>query len=50
MKIMSDNAVTKQDLTDIDKKQTKQIKQLSYAVAGALILNVVTLVLLFANL
>lgn len=50
MKIMSNDAVTKQDLSDIDTKQTRQIKQLRYSVGGAVILNVITLALLVANL
>lgn len=39
MKMLSDNAVTKQDLNTIDEKQTKQIKQLRIAVAATFVVN-----------
>ena len=46
----SNESVTKQELSDVDAKQTRQIKQLRYSVVGAVILNVITLALLVANL
>ena len=41
MKILSDNAVTKADLTAIDAKQDRQIKQLRIALAVSFVLNIV---------
>lgn len=40
MKILSDNAVTKSDLTEIDNKQSRQIYQLRVAIALTFIANV----------
>lgn len=40
MKILSDNAVTKADLTAVDQKQDKQITQLRIALAVSFIVNV----------
>ena len=49
--MLSDKAVTKEDLTDIDKKQTRQIKQLrvtlAIAVAASFIINLCTTLILF---
>lgn len=41
MKMLSDNAVTKTDLTAIDEKQTRQIMQLRYAVGISFVVNLV---------
>ncbi len=41
MKILSDNAVTKHDLVEVNKKQDRQIRQLRIAIAVTFILNVV---------
>lgn len=53
MKMLSDKAVTKEEIAEIDKKQTKQIKQLRLALAVGLpvvfLINLcVTLMLHFA--
>jgi len=40
MKILSDNAVTKADLTAVDAKQDRQIKQLRMALIISFALNV----------
>lgn len=46
MKILSDNAVTKADLTEIDAKQTRQIQLLQAALAVSFFANAsLTLVL-----
>ena len=39
MKIMSDNAVTKQDLVSVDEKQTQQIKKLRIYLALSFLVN-----------
>jgi len=39
MKILSDNAVTKDDLKSIDQKQNKQIFQLKIAVGASFLFN-----------
>ena len=39
MKILSDNAVTKADLTAVDVKQDRQIKQLRIVIAVSFVLN-----------
>lgn len=47
MKTYSDNAVTKADLNEIDKKQTKQILQLRIAVAVCFIVNALATLVLY---
>jgi len=48
MKMLSDNAVTKTDLTAIDEKQTRQILQLRIAVGVSFVVNLaVALIALF---
>jgi hypothetical protein len=41
MKILSDNAITKTDLTAVDMKQTQQIKRLTYWLAAVAMSNAV---------
>jgi hypothetical protein len=47
MKIYSDTSVTKQELSDVDNRQSRQIRQLRVAVGGVFALNIITLILLF---
>jgi len=55
MKMLSDQAVTKSDLTavveqamsDVDAKQAQQIKDLKYALVGSFVVNLVVTVVLF---
>lgn len=47
MKMLSDNAVTKKDLNEIDEKQTRQIQQLRIAVAASFIFNFLASLVLF---
>lgn len=39
MKILSDNAVTKHDLDEVNKKQDRQIRQLRIALVVGFLLN-----------
>jgi len=55
MKMLSDQAVTKDDLTamvsnaidEVDVKQAQQIKDLKYALVGSFVVNLVVTVVLF---
>lgn len=46
---MSDQAVTKSDLNDIDAKQQKQINRLTYSLAALFVLNIITLAVAVAT-
>lgn len=55
MRMLSDDAVTKNDLTavifsarsEIDNKQTQQIQSLKYALAGSFVVNLLITIALF---
>jgi len=47
MKTFSDTAITKTDLDAVDAKQTRQIKQLRFAVGVGFLLNAIFTSILF---
>jgi hypothetical protein len=47
MKMLSDSAVTKEDLNIVDAKQTKQIIQLRVALAVVFVVNLATTLALY---